>query len=321
MLDTQTPSGRGRVITRAHVGGQAGVAQRAFTLIELLVVIAIIAILVAILLPALRGARLSAWKAVSMANIRSITGAGAGYQSDQRGYLPIVPTGVPVPDPIQGWVTWGGWGKFTGSFWQQNNGLFDVVPAARPLNPYLYPDPLPTRANLLADPRLRKSFQLPAFKDPSDRIGHQQQWNAFQSTFGVVTENTDGSSCYDDVGTSYLAQVKWFFQTSRYVGGNWTKAWQLGMDRMRLADNFDASRMIWVNDEYCDMIINQTSDTAQIKNGYSEINKAVVGFLDGHVRYMKIIPGGESDPRATTEPWLVPAYSNPEYTVVFPHLK
>ncbi len=79
--------------------------------------------------------------------------------------------------------------------------------------------------------------------------------------------------------------------------------------------------MIWVNDEYCDITINQVSDTAQIKNGYGDINKAVVTFIDGHARYMPMIPGGEGDPRSTTQPWLVPWRSaTPEYTVVFPDL-
>src|SRR6185369_9262823 len=140
-------------------------------------------------------------------------------------------------------------------------------------------------------------------------------------SFGIANENTDRSTCYDDVGTSYLAQIKWFFQTNRYVGGNWTRAWKLGTDRLRLSDSFDPSRMIWVNDEYCDITINQVSDSARVKNGYGDINKACVGFLDGHARYMKMIPGGEGDPRNTTQPWLVPAYNNAEYTVVFPDLR
>ncbi len=45
--------------------------RRAFTLIELLVVIAVIAILIAILLPAIAGARRSGQRTVSLANLRS----------------------------------------------------------------------------------------------------------------------------------------------------------------------------------------------------------------------------------------------------------
>ena len=33
-----------------------------------------------------------------------------------------------------------------------------------------------------------------------------------------------------------------------------------------------------------------------------------------------MIPGGESDPNRNTRPWLVPAYNNADYTVVFPYL-
>jgi prepilin-type N-terminal cleavage/methylation domain-containing protein/prepilin-type processing-associated H-X9-DG protein len=291
--------------------------RSAFTLIELLVVIAIIGVLVALVLPALRKARLEAWKTISLSNIRSIAQAGVQYQTDQKGYLPVVPTGVPVPTNINAWITWGGWGKYTSNWWTTGGGIFDILPSARPLNPYLSSEAMPSERTAL----MRKTFQLSVCKDPSDRIGHQQTWDAFLPSFGVANENTDRSSCYDDVGTSYLVQVKWFFQTNRYVGNNWTKAWRLGTERLRTADGFHSSRMIWLNDEYCDITINQVSANAKIKNGYGDINKAVVAFLDGHARYMKMIPGGEGDPLSNTQPWRVPAYSNPEYTVVFPELR
>jgi prepilin-type N-terminal cleavage/methylation domain-containing protein len=297
-------------------GGESG--GRAFTLIELLVVIAIIALLIGLLLPSLRKARLEGWKVVSLTNCRSIGQAGAVYQTDAKGYLPIVPTGVPVPTTIDAFITWGGWGKFTSTWWAGGGGgVFDIAPSARPLNQYLYSGLLPTAQQ---GNQSRDTFQMPGFKDPSDKIGHQQTWDAFQPSFGIANPNADGSSCYNDVGTSYLVQIKWFFQTNRYVGYNWTRAWKLGCDRMKTSDSFTPSRMIWVNDEYCDITINQVSDTAQIKNGYGDINKAVVTFIDGHARYMPMIPGGEGDPRSTTQPWLVPAFCNSEYTVVFPDL-
>ena len=292
--------------------------RHGFTLIELLVVIAVIALLIGILLPALGKARREAWKAVSLANIRSLGQAGAMYQSDNAQALPIVPTGVPVPTFINAWVTWAGWGKYTSTWWLRDAGMFDITPSARPLNPYLYSNPLPTQNHPPASARTQ--LQIQVLKDPSDKIGHQQQWDAFQPTFGVATPNSDGSTCYDDVGTSYLYQMKWFNQTVNYVGGDWTKAFTLGTSRLKLSDGFIPSRMIWVNDEYCDITINQIDATAKIVNGYGDINKANVAFLDGHARYLKMIPGGESDPRALTQPWLVPAYSNTDYTVVFPDL-
>jgi prepilin-type N-terminal cleavage/methylation domain-containing protein len=288
-----------------------------FTLIELLVVITIIGVLISILLPALGKARLEGYKSISLGNMRSMTQAGAGYQTDNKGQLPAVPTGVPVPTTINAWVPWTGWGKFAGGA-QWRNSVFDIAPASRPLNPYLIDTTLPADIN---ETGTRKIFQIPGLRDPSDKIGHQQSWNAFQPSFEVVKENTDRTTCYDDVGTSYLLQCKWFFQTTAYVGGNWTKGWRLGSERLRVADSFMPSRMVWVNDENVDITINQQSDQARIKNGYGDINRGVAGYLDGHVRYLKLIPGGEGSPFARTEPWRVKAFFNDDYAVVFPDLK
>ena len=69
--------------------------RAAFTLIELLVVIAIIALLVGILLPALREARIAAKRVVSLANLRSCGGVTFGYTNDQADSL-VNPFGTPV---------------------------------------------------------------------------------------------------------------------------------------------------------------------------------------------------------------------------------
>jgi prepilin-type N-terminal cleavage/methylation domain-containing protein/prepilin-type processing-associated H-X9-DG protein len=69
-----------------------------FTLIELLVVIAIIAILAALLLPALGSAKKSAQGLQCLGNARQIMGATISYTDESSGYIPAIGVGLSAND-------------------------------------------------------------------------------------------------------------------------------------------------------------------------------------------------------------------------------
>ena len=84
------------------------VGVRAFTLVELLVVISIIAVLIALLLPALANARLMARRVVCASNMRQVGVAIEEYGQSYGAY--------PLSD-IQDWP-FGGFTRYTGKTWE-----------------------------------------------------------------------------------------------------------------------------------------------------------------------------------------------------------
>lgn len=108
--------------------------MRAFTLIELLVVIAIMAILVAIALPALSGARKSGKMVRCTANLRQLIHAVNDYATASDDRVPD-PNWQPSPPQVRGWLYYGdpanpivrGIGPSTGILWNYLGGERSVA--------------------------------------------------------------------------------------------------------------------------------------------------------------------------------------------------
>jgi prepilin-type N-terminal cleavage/methylation domain-containing protein/prepilin-type processing-associated H-X9-DG protein len=283
-------------------------SRAGFTLIELLVVIAIIALLVGILLPGLSAARKSAWRTQSASNLRQITIAAMAYREDNKGYMPITPAISRVNSPSAlnlAWASFQFGGKNCDAYWPVNQPAYDILAADRQLNAYvadgvvIFAPPSPI-AMAATDPN-RKPLQIPVFRDPSDRESYQRSNIPVQPISAPI-------SSYDDVGTSYHVQMKWY-EYPALVNGRLLfnrQKFDWGTNRLRLSDAFQPSRMVWANDQYMDVVMNNRSQGFKLKNGFGDINKAVMAFMDGHVSYSTVTPG-QNDA----------AFSNNEYTTIF----
>lgn len=328
------------ILRMPNRSGSSG-PRRGFTLIELLVVIAIIALLIAILLPALGRARKAAWQTISLQNLSQIGRGVAQYQNENKNYLPFFAnfgaingrfvwgggtSRIPPSANCTGIATWFSFGKNCSSdgFWGgSNGGLFDIPASERPLNQYLGAEsiePPPTLNNKFAATGARPKTEIPVCKDPSDKIGHQRYWpHANNSSRATTPVNI---SCYDDVGTSYQTQLAFFFQAMAGPPAlGFSPAFRAGMEKMRLGDTFQPAKMVYAHDETADLVINAgvaiTVDEPVIVNGYGDIEKSNMLFYDGHASYIKVLRGGQGvlyDP-VTNQPKA--AYVNDAYHMIF----
>jgi prepilin-type N-terminal cleavage/methylation domain-containing protein len=122
--------------TPLHAAGNTSRTRRAFTLVELLVVIAIIAVLIAILLPALGLARQRVWDAGCASNVKQSVTAWLSYTVDYKRFphanIPLDENGNPQ-EQFQT-TLWAGVDWYTDEIREDGAGLPGIE---RPLNDYL----------------------------------------------------------------------------------------------------------------------------------------------------------------------------------------
>ncbi len=177
--------------------------RSAFTLIELLVVVAIIALLIAILVPTLNGAREQAKKVVCLANLSNLGKSFAQYsaEDDKEHAVPVSRSirNLTLSRLEQLFVSWFAWGGRNGQVPFQMtsfSGLLiddDTIWSARhrPLNRYIYGTYNDDEAN-----------DMPAFACPSD-TGYPKIVGGATPIVDDSPDTMRGVPLYDSVGNSY----------------------------------------------------------------------------------------------------------------------
>lgn len=250
-------------------------ARPAFTLIELLVVVAIIALLISILLPALRDAREQAKVARCLSNFRNLNVAATTYFSEHNDQFPFLVTyGV-------GWMgicSWAYGGKTSSDYWKTDHGgVFFITAQQRPFNRYLVSGSI--EPDLYEGDKIIKRTEIEALKCPSDRESAMQNWENNQGALPI--------SSYDDIGTSYrynlfaLIDVEWNGKRDPWTSpGSWSERGQLLVRQVLL--KHPSTYTMFMDDA----MIRGINNRLPLVGLHGRLNKHTVGFLDGHSAYV-----------------------------------
>lgn len=246
--------------------------------------------------PVTAGPRAYFWK-----NLARIASATAQFQADHANNVPIVlsyrrgTVASPTSGSLEGLCGWA-WGGKNNSSWWAGHYAFDVEAADRPMNQYLYPNqpftaPAPPARLPADDPR--RLEEAPVYRDLYGQWSRSRWWPA----------PTPGVTGYDDVGTSYLFTFAWLGTdptiSQLWSGGQAVAAIAEANRRIAQYDGVNPARFVWLGDQSVDVVPGHTSSNFKLTNGYGDVNKGAMLFLDGHASYEDLIPGVYSTPRYT----------------------
>jgi len=276
--------------------------MRGFTLIELLVVVAIIALLISVLLPALSKAQGSAKQTVCLNNMRQITAAAIMYTHENDELWPIIPVqSTPTYTAFCSWQ-WGG--KTNDKYWLNYPGWGDklFIPAyKRPINELVYPD------TTLKEPNLpERSLELPLFECPSDAGTYQSPPRSGGVGFWDTNQINPEISSYDDVGSSYHMNTRWWYALLEMGQGRWGQngnpansgqLWQRTRNVFRIGAYASPSRFVWAHDQTMDFVSNR--ENVKIPGDHGGVNKSIASFFDGHSAAIEVVPKSVAEPKYT----------------------
>lgn len=237
-----------------------------FTLIELLVVIGIIAILLAVLLPALSQAREQGKKVKCLANLRTIGSGLLMYLDDHPNEIPWI---HPSPQAsIRSQFVWGGFvAPMPDPAFGNNIDYMKHQAEDRPLNKYIAPG-------------VTGRDTIDAYVCPGDRT---RGFGTIGSLPDYSVDPDDWQSSWKAAGNSYA--INWWWMN--YYRSTWSTSTMkhYSSEMIRQLVGGRASTFVVIYESLCHQLLQETDADGsglRMRGWHLEFSKHALLFLDGH---------------------------------------